>query len=334
MNFSELDIFLKKETPNELWHKDHPELLSARYDDIPIVKHNGENLFFFNFTDDLRDNRIKLIKETRYTKIPQHFHNDMEMNYIYEGSCEFVINNTKLRLKKGDVCILGPDVVHSSEYKNENDIVITLIFTQEYFNDRYLNKIYEESIVSNFILGNLNQSSCRDKYLIFHTLHNEQFQSAIKNLICVYFDNNNIYEELSDLYVKLMFLYLLQIRYDNSLSDYKNIENASIYKILKYIEANATSCTLNDVSKLSGYTSNYACNLIKSHTGATFTELKLMQQFFLIEDLLINSNLPIYKVAELCGFTNLSFFYRKFQEKYNCKPKDFRKDSVIHKNIF
>lgn len=334
MNYNELDIFLFKKTPSELWHKNNPDTLSPRYDDIPIVKHDDEDLFFFDFTNDLRNNSIKLIKETRYTNIPSHFHKDMELNYIYEGSCEFIINNKKIVLSKGDVCILGPDVVHSSEYKNDNDIVITLIFTQEYFNDRFLSEIYEESIVSNFLLGSLNQSRGRNKYLIFHTLHNEQFQSAIKNLICIYFDNNSLYEELSDLYVKLMFLYLLQIRHDNSLSDYENIENTTIIKILKHIETNCTNCTLNDVSELLGYTSNYVSNLIKSNTGATFSELKLMQQLLLAEDLLINSNLPIYKVAEICGFTNLSFFYRKFHAKYNCKPKDFRKNSFFQKKLF
>lgn len=334
MNLSELDVFLRKETPSEIWHKNNPNKLSTRYDNIPIVKHNNEDIFYFDFTYDLCNNSIKLIKETRYTNIPPHFHKDMELNYIYEGSCEFIINNKKVLLSKGDVCILGPDVVHSSKYKNNDDIVITLIFTQEFFNDRFLSQIYEESIVSNFLLGTLNQSRARDKYLIFHTFENEQFQSAIKNLICIYFDNNNLYKELSDLYVKLIFLYLLQIRHDKSLSDYENIENTTIIKILKHIESNCTNCTLNNMSKFLGYSPNYISNLIKNKTGATFSELKLMQQLLLAEDFLINSNLPIYKVAELCGFTNLSFFYRKFLAKYNCKPKDFRKKSVLQKSFF
>ena len=89
--------------------------------------------YCFDFVNTLKKDMIGMIKETRFTVIPKHHHVDMELNYIYSGSCTFVINGREITLKKGDLCILDSDVWHSAtSYKKEHDIVINIVFRRQF----------------------------------------------------------------------------------------------------------------------------------------------------------------------------------------------------------
>ena len=41
--------------------------------------------------------------------------------------------------------------------------------------------------------------------------------------------------------------------------------------------------------------------------------------------LLKTTDWPVTKVAEEIGYENISFFYRKFQERYQISPKEYRR---------
>ncbi len=147
MNYKELEEFLHQETYSETWHILHPNILSPAYLNIPVCTVDHQQVYYFDFKNTLLNDNIALIKETRYTIIPPHFHKDMEMNYIYEGSCRFIINGQNISLEKGDVCILGSNVIHCAEYKGANDIVINTVFRRSFFTSQFFSQVPEQSIV-------------------------------------------------------------------------------------------------------------------------------------------------------------------------------------------
>ena len=120
MNPTELELFLYRHTESESWHLQHPGQLSHLYAKMKQEEFRGEVGYCFDFVNTLKKDMIGMIKETRFTVIPKHHHVDMELNYIYSGSCTFVINGREITLKKGDLCILDSDVWHSAtSYKKE-----------------------------------------------------------------------------------------------------------------------------------------------------------------------------------------------------------------------
>lgn len=122
MNPAELELFLYRHTESENWHLQHPGQLSCLYDKLKQEKFRGEMGYCFDFVNTLKKDMIGMIKETRFTVIPKHHHVDMELNYIYSGSCTFVINGREVTLKKGDLCILDSDVWHSATSYKKNTI--------------------------------------------------------------------------------------------------------------------------------------------------------------------------------------------------------------------
>ncbi|HBM76303.1 MAG TPA: AraC family transcriptional regulator, partial [Clostridiaceae bacterium] len=220
MNYEQIEEFLHKETPSETWHILHPGKISPAYSNIPICKIGDQQAYYFDFKNTLLNNNMALIKETRYTIIPPHFHKDMEMNYIYEGSCRFTINGRNIFLKKGDICILESNAVHSAEYKGVNDIVINVVFRRSFFINHFFSQVPNQGIVMHFLMDSLLQEHENNKFLIFHTSEREQFHTAFQNLVCTYFNRDQLCRELLDAYIRIVFLELLNTIYDNVLSDY------------------------------------------------------------------------------------------------------------------
>lgn len=109
-----LKHLLYAHSPSEDWHLEHPGQLSPRYRNIPQVEINERQVYLFDWESTLQESPIGLIRETRFTDVPAHINHDMELTFIYDGTCEFVINGRALSLKTGDILICNTGVVRSS----------------------------------------------------------------------------------------------------------------------------------------------------------------------------------------------------------------------------
>lgn len=326
MNIEELEFFLHRVTKSEKWHLDNPGKLSPFYNKMTTQLHKGENCYFFDFVNTLKKDEFAVVKETRFATIPLHYHKDMEMNYVYEGSCTFMINQKEVLLEKGDLCILESDVHHSAtSVKKENDIIINFVFRKSYFTNSFLNRLSDKGLITSFLLNSISQSQKHDKYLIFKTANNFRFHMIVQLLLCEYYAPSISYNELNKTYMALVFLELINSIHDTgtAISDsYKNDEQ--IISILKYIEENYYSCTLKDVAIKFNFNPNYVSNLIKKKTGSTFQELKLTQQLSVSANLLRSTNKTVLEIMEIVGCSNPSYFYKKFKDSFHLSPKAYR----------
>ena len=188
MTVSELNTYLKNVTPSEQWHIDHPGELSLLYKRIPQHLHNGETLYYFDFSESLSHNLVAIIKESRFTYIPMHYHKDLEINYVYSGTCTYTISGNTFTLHEGDFLILDSDVHHCApNVKTENDIVINFIITKYFFNSSFLNLLQNGTIITQFIFDSIDHNKMHDKFLLFHTLANERILPLIQYCLCEYF---------------------------------------------------------------------------------------------------------------------------------------------------
>ncbi len=85
---------------------------------------------------------------------------------------------------------------------------------------------------------------------------------------------------------------------------------------------------MSDLAKENGYDLYQLSRLIKNVTGRTYTQLlqekRLKQAVFLLE----NTRLSITDVSLDVGYSNFSYFYKIFREKYGMSPKQFRRKTV------
>lgn len=96
-------------------------------------------------------------------------------------------------------------------------------------------------------------------------------------------------------------------------------------KIETYIEQNLQSANIDELSKITGYSSVYMGNLVKTLTGETFSSRLLNKRCDVAAKMLLNTDLPIREIINRVGYNNENFFRKKFSEKYGINPLAFRK---------
>ena len=98
-----------------------------------------------------------------------------------------------------------------------------------------------------------------------------------------------------------------------------------LYDILDYIKDHYKEGNLTALCEYFGYDPSYTSKLIKKYSGKTFKQLVMEERMQTASILLQNAEMPIYDISKQVGFTNLTSFYKKFEEYYHCTPQEYRK---------
>lgn len=320
-------------TPSERWHLDHPGELSPLYSDtalIPRVDTPQGTVYLFDWQRERKEHAIALIKESRFTYIPAHTNRDMSLSFIYEGSCDFVVDNEKLHLSEGDLILFDSDVVCSSpSVKGQNDIVISMVFAPKLFDSVFLSQLPGQGILTNMLFEYISERRRKDCYLYLPAAYTGNIRMQLELIASEYFEEEIYRDELISSYVVSLFVQMIRGLYYKT-QDLGEVARpgARVHEILNYIEHNYPVCTLASVAAQFGYNPTYLGNLIKRTTGRTFSSIRVGQQIAEAAYLLLNTDRTIVQIAHKVGITNMSYFYSKFSERYHMSPKAYREQLV------
>lgn len=323
MKPQKLDAYLRKITKSEQYHLDHPKELSPRYQGIETTIIDGKEMYEFSFSSLLHDENISIMKESRFVEIPLHCHKVIEINYVYAGQCTQIINGEKLTLHKGDVCLLDRNTPHSIMETGVEDIMITIDMKKDYFTNGFLQRLSSQSIISKFLVNAIQDNTERKQYLYFYTQNDQELRWMFERMICEYYDENKS-NEVIDAYMIIILSKLLKLFKQHHFSNYKVDKSVLILDILQYLETNYMTTSLSQAAEHFNFNATYFGNYIKKHTGKTFKELIIQKKMTIACYYLVNSDTPIYQIAEQIGYENLGFFYKKFKDKYNVTPQEYR----------
>ena len=71
--------------------------------------------------------------------------------------------------------------------------------------------------------------------------------------------------------------------------------------------------------------SGHIKNIFKKHTGITIFEYLFEKRMNAAKDLLDNTDLKVYEIAEKLGYKSKAFFSRAFQKQIGITPSQYRK---------
>lgn len=321
-----LDKFLHAHTPSEEWHLAHPGEPSPRYGTVPVTEVDGKSCMLFDWKDTLEESLVGLVKETRFTSIPDHVNHDMELNLVYEGSCEYLVGGSRHLLHQGDVIIFDTGVIRSSpSYKGENDIVLSMVFRKEFFDSVFLSQLPGSGLLTSLLFEAISDRRCHDRYLEIPTAYTGRSSRLMAFLFEEYYFSDLYSPELIRSYVTSLFLELIRGLYRQSAaSEGIAWRQRKMSDILGFIERHYAECTLEMLSCKFGYSQNYLGNLIKSQTGKTFSEIKAAQQMAEAAYLLSNTDRAVTQIARKVGISNMTYFYRKFKNCFGMTPHEYR----------
>ena len=106
--------------------------------------------------------------------------------------------------------------------------------------------------------------------------------------------------------------------------------NNTIFPIVRYIENNYQRCTLESTAEFFHMNPNYLSTYIRKHTGSSFKEMIQTQRLQQAARLLRNTGMAVNDICYHVGYSNTSFFFQKFREKYGCTPKEYRQKHGLY----
>ena len=101
-------------------------------------------------------------------------------------------------------------------------------------------------------------------------------------------------------------------------------EHSPYLQVLNLIDTQYQKLTLNEAAIQLNFNKNYLSNLIKEKSGKTFTELINQKKLQKAQLLIQSTRLPINEISHIVGFSNRTYFYRKYLNFFGHKPGDDR----------
>ncbi len=248
-----------------------------------------------------------------------HFHPELEIVYIKEGSGKRHIGNHISQYYNGDLIVVGPNLPHYgfTDRFSGTKTEIILQLREDFLGKDFFNKIEFQSVLK-FI----------DKSRSGLSFSGNTKTEVGQRLESMFYMSN--FEKLLEL------LKILQILAGSREVEVLNasgivLETTSnkagrLDKIFTHVRKEfQNDITLDDVAELSNMTVPSFCRFFKSNTGKTFVEF--VNEFRITHacKLLSDTELSVTDICYECGFNNFSHFTKFFKRVTTMSPSEYRK---------
>ena len=235
-----------------------------------------------------------------------NWHDNLEIQYFYEGRGKVMIDGIIYNVKQGDMAVINSNVTHSAG----TDFSLgwyTIVIDSSMLYQAGINfdKILYKPLVD-------------DECAVLH------FKELIDNM-----NSNNKYKKTA-VYIKVLelVLYLTQYHTFASIvsSNKKHNTEQNIKNAIKYINNNyMNKISLDTVSEEAGLSKYYFLREMKKATGMTLVDYTNKLRCLKAKEMLVKSDSSIGEIAHECGFDNYSYFTKTFKKVTGYLPTQYAK---------
>jgi len=255
-----------------------------------------------------------------------HRHNYFELDYIYQGSCRYYIedeDNSSI-LQQGELCIINQNVAHAIELMNDHDIVLKCFIPLTAVDLSIFTEVDRSSAVRDFITGSLAQETGYYAYMVFRPAQNEIIQDILGKLIAEYLEQTTGWKRAVENYLSLLVLELVRREDNGSITSRSTVQDRIAAQILRQMREQYQTLTLSELAESYHFHVNYLSRLIRRCTGQSFSEHLTQIRLSEAEKLLISTDLPIAEIAAQIGYAGPTFLFRLFQLRHGLTPQQYR----------
>jgi len=263
---------------------------------------------------------ITVRPHTRFAHFPEHTHDYVEMVYMCQGNTRHIINDTEVQLQQNELLLLGQNARQEILPAGEKDIAVNFIVRPAFLRDMLAYLGTEETPLREFILKCLYGEN-PSGYLHFLVAEIKPIQNLVENLLWTLISDTPNRRSINQLTMGLLFVQLLNHTDRLELGEK---EQASIVRVLHYIEENYVSGSLSEIAQQLHYDLTGLSRHIKRHTGRTYTELVQEKRLSQAAWLLRNTRQKVADIAVSVGYENISYFHRIFSQRFQLSPKAYR----------
>ncbi|OMD36780.1 AraC family transcriptional regulator [Paenibacillus odorifer] len=250
-----------------------------------------------------------------------HWHNDLELVYVFEGSIRMGINSETRVLEAGDMAICGSGDIHYYDSKDSSSKIMMVIFNPSLI-----------GFPGGWPLNVRLTSPFIDKCLVIRedeVAINNRLSAIMQELMREYSQKLEYHEQLIiGLLHEWSGLILRHVPLDkiNPQKDKRRITNMKIMQeVLEYLDVNYMhSITLADAARQANMSLFYFSRFFKSISGMSYIAYLSNIRVNQAEQLLLTTDKSILEIALECGFTNIRTFNRVFKQIKQRTPSELR----------
>lgn len=255
--------------------------------------------------------------------VPYHWHDELEIVIITEGSVRVRIAGSEFSLKKGDGYFSNSGILHTETLITETGHQHALVFSPRIVSQR------EDLIWKHYIAPVLGNSQ-------IPFLHLKTSVPWHREILCLSEAawNKGAYEvkdypldvrsSLSMVFSHIM-NHIEEMRNETHYTSAYQRDELRIKKILVYIEKNyGANINLEDLADSAGISASTCLRLFS--TVLATTPIKYLTTFRLqkaAEELKQTNGRTISEIAHSCGFSDASYFNRCFRKEYGITPSEY-----------
>lgn len=325
MDPQELDAWLRHHTESEERYLAHDEShLKAR---LKRAGTNEDGLVRVPLGTTLFDagRRFFFKKHSRFNDYPEHVHDWVELEYMYSGSCVQHLNEVPLEVKEGQALLIDQNTRHKVPKLGEDQILLNLIFGPETIPSLLEQLSAGSSIVTDFLTNTLSHSARKDSYILFKSEDSWRLRTLVQLFCCdILEDGTYVDDRLTAVFHLIMMELIRLCQEGRSSASLEASSQISVLPALQAIEERYPDITLDEIASEMGVSPAYLSRLLKKQTGSSFQRLLTRQRMSEAARLLSLRTSSVTEVAHRVGYSNVTFFYRKFQQEFGCSPGEWR----------
>ena len=266
----------------------------------------------------------RLIRHTRASSVivNSHWHQELEINVAFEGSCHFYINGRIEDLTTSHVVMINSREVHSSIPffpKDGSGIRVTGITIQISYD--FLKKVIPDYDNCYFVLNNMAERKIQSLL--------EEMNKKCETQDAAYMDIYKIKQICEIVYILATECCMKREKFEATGS----VSFQRFDQVLNYVHENYSSdLKTSEVAERFFFSKEYFCRLFKKNTGMTFNQYVTQCRVIYAEQLLKDTNTRISEIAQKVGFSDEGSFIAQFKKYYSKTPGNYRK--MITQNPF
>lgn len=254
---------------------------------------------------------------------PPHWHREMEILFILNGSATITTGGEKFKMESLDFMAIDCSIIHEAIYRLPQTMGICIHISKSHLR-KYLADIdlFHFSCIPEKL-----QPEQRDAY--------NRLCTYLKDLTVLYFEQKPSYAfRCSALIMSIMAELTDSFSTRFSEADLTPDVNqmTRIRQVFQYVEQHyQESISLQDAADELGLNREYFCRFFKKNTGMPFLRyVNQVRMNHIYQDLLYSEG-SVQEILENNGVYSSRGFYASFKKTYGCTPRELRKMSRENK---
>lgn len=238
-----------------------------------------------------------------------HTHNYTELFYIVSGKGQFLIQDQAFPVDVNNLVIINPNVTHTEHSLNAQPLEYIVLG------------------IDGIELATTENSN--GQFCILDHFESVEVSSCLHNILREMEYKNTGYEDVCQAYMEILIIRLMRHTAMTVQSEPQVLSrNRQCAAVKRYIDLHfKETLTLEQLSKEAHIDKFYLSHAFKREYGVSPINYMISRRIDESKYLLVDTDLSLSQIAQLLGFSSLSYFSQVFRKALGISPMEFRRSA-------